>query len=181
MNSFKVLLIAGLLIGSISANAAPITLPGTAVFDINADPYTFTLDWTGGPNITNPNVWVPNINYTVENDIYYGYRDGGGWGDGVIDWGLRAIFNGEGDALNPSKERILGPLLGETYAYTVDFSYYFSFDDCGDGVGCYEYGGSVYETTMISFFDSAAAVPVGPTAPLLAAGLAGLLLRRKRA
>ncbi|WP_416398280.1 hypothetical protein [Allohahella sp. A8] len=46
---------------------------------------------------------------------------------------------------------------------------------------CYETDGAVTARTSVTFFDSTAAdVPVGPAAPLPAAGLAGLCLRRKQ-
>ncbi|MAM87572.1 MAG: hypothetical protein CME36_09740 [unclassified Hahellaceae] len=186
MNNFKALSIAGLLVGSMSAQAGVITFPESVSFDINADPMTFSIPFTGDPREGFSNgINVPTVIYTLENDIYYSRYDEVDYSDGTINFGLRTMFAAQvpfSVAEAVGKETIMGPLLDQVYTYTVWFNYH-ELIPCDTWYGLCAEGasGTVNESVQVSFFDgSAQEVPVGPTLPLLAAGLAGLWLRRKQ-
>ncbi|MAM87486.1 MAG: hypothetical protein CME36_09295 [unclassified Hahellaceae] len=184
MNNLKAFSLAGLLLGSMSAQAGVITFPDSVSFDINADPWTFSIPFTGDPR-DGFRVDVPSVYYTLENDDYYAQFDDAGYNDGTIDFGLRILFAAprpSSEAAAVGKETIIGPLLDQVYTYTVRFNFR-ELLPCEDGEWFCGYGpssGLVNESVQVSFFDSAAQeVPVGPTGALLLVGLAGMLVHRK--
>lgn len=196
MKALQTIVLAGLTSASLSAQAgfinypdqeSVIIFPQSVSLDINADPETFTIPFTGDPRDGFSNgISVPTVLYFLENDIFYARFDDTGYNDNTINFGLQLLFAAQRpfyEAEAVGKETILGPLLDQTYTYSVRFNYY-ELVPCDTAYGLCEFGfaGSVDESTQISFFDgSAQEVPVGPTAPLLLAGLAGLWLRKRSA
>ncbi|MAM88053.1 MAG: hypothetical protein CME36_12185 [unclassified Hahellaceae] len=180
MNNFNAFSIAGVLMCSMSVQASFIDVPSHLKLDINAstalDPSLYSYEIEDG----NPDTVAISLvgEWTVESENYFSF-----WiEDGPIDplWGLEAIFY-KGLALDwVTKEgklpAIYGPKLGESYLYTFDYTVeHFLGGRGGPSDNQETFSGS----TIVTFFDSTA-VPVGPTAPLLAAGLAGFWLRRKQ-
>lgn len=182
MKAFQAIALAGLTAASISAQAGVITFPESISFDINADPGTFSVPFTGDPREGFSNgINVPVVLYTLENDTFYARFDDFGYNDRTIDFGLQILFSAQrpsGAADAKGKEVIIGPLLGQIYTYSVWFNFY-DLEPYEGGFASGAYGGTVNESVQVSFFDGSAQVPVGPTAPLLLAGLVGLWLRKR--
>ena len=93
---------------------------------------------------------------------------------------LSHFFAGAGTSgeLKEGKEWITGPVLGEIYKF--DYEAHVYHEELGCVVACAGSNEFLTGTMMISFFENSTDVPVGPTAPLLAAGLAGLWLRKRK-
>ncbi|MGO1503268.1 MAG: hypothetical protein ACTHYN_10220 [Marinobacter sp.] len=183
MRAFQTIALVGITAVSISAQASVITFPESITFDINADPETFSVPFTG--DLTEGfryGIEVPTVIYTLENDTFFATYDGTGYWDGIMDFGLQTLFSARRpDFPGEDRKPIEGPLLDQVYIYSVSFTFHellpcsSRFGLCGIGTS-----GHVNESVKVSFFDgSAQEVPTGPTAPLLLTGLVGLWLKRE--
>lgn len=199
MNNFKAISIAGLLVGSMSANAAfVLDLPESMTFDIADNPSVFEFRHELDLDENNPDTFAFHIENT--------YGISGGALDALptnqtsfigvdpVHLGLQRLLFGrpigpdaEGN-MRYEPEGVLGDIeTGVDYSFSV-FVQAFLFDltDCpvgySDPTECAYITNGLSDTMTVRFVDelSSVDVPVGPTAPLLAAGLAGLFLRRKK-
>ncbi|WP_416398156.1 hypothetical protein [Allohahella sp. A8] len=193
----KALLGVGLLLGSMSVNAAYILeMPERVSFDINSD--FFGLDYVLDLDRGNPNTW--------DEFIEFNYQFGGPGLEGVDglqlgfygpeepDLGLHRILTGRPIGPDDNGEMRYFPngimehiQLGVDYYFSVlvtDFLY--DLTDCADEgeppYSCKIINSGLTGGTFVSFYDGGTGVdvPVGPTAPLLAAGLVGLWMRKQK-
>ncbi|MAM88054.1 MAG: hypothetical protein CME36_12190 [unclassified Hahellaceae] len=189
MNYLKVLSMAGLLAGSVSASAAYINLPEKVEYDINKSPttfetgalkaYHFDYDYSFDDGLESTETIIPRFRISLESENYYGSISGdGGFTAGNI---LAHFFIGAADQydLKEGKERLTAPVFGETYKFEYDVSLYHW--DIGCSFDCISSSEGLTGSMLVSFFEGEQEidVPVGPTAPLLALGLAGIAIRRR--
>ncbi|WP_416398282.1 hypothetical protein [Allohahella sp. A8] len=194
----QALLGVGLLAASASVNAAYILeMPERISLDINSE--FFGLDYVLDLDRDNPN--------TYDEFIEFDYQFGGPGlqsvdhlqlqftGPEEPDLGLHRILTGRPIGPDDNGEMRYFPFgimehiqLGVDYYFSVavrDFLY--DLTDCADEgeppYSCKIIDSGLNGETVVTFFDGGQDmdVPTGPTAPLLAAGLAGLWLRKRKA
>ena len=200
----QALLGAGLLLGSMAADAALIVeLPEFASFDLSAPRSSFTLDSTYSFDVPSPTQRIVDFSMWYSLERLTGPDPVGTRKDGrpQRDEASSDFQYFEGNIINAAFDSIIfgwfpqyndrdiseGLQIGQIYRFNFNVSF-----GLGDFGGCedpeqYRYGCestflSEGGSTIMSFFDSGTDidVPVGPTAPLLAAGLVGLWMRKRK-
>lgn len=201
MKNFTALSAIGLVLASSISHAAFIVdLPERASFDINGPISSFTLDHTYDLDEGNPET----LGYLFENNFrllgfpelprgeegplnqFFGVEDVNAGFQGLLFGRLRGVPGSEFETFRSGG---VFPYIELGKEYTFDVfatAYLYDLTDCRSegeppfSCNIIDYGPN--DSTIITFFDSqATGVPVGPTAPLLAAGLAGLWLHRRKA